>query len=99
MKFHEKSADYAVGANDCIGAAEISKQILETVKLLDNENAPRDTAEHKEKTAWKTPRLTIDKDGFWLGNVNLPTVTRFTLKNDPSNDGTFTLDVELEVTL
>ncbi len=35
LKFLEKSADYAVGANDYIGAAEISKQILETVKLLD----------------------------------------------------------------
>lgn len=67
--------------------------------LIDHENASQDTAERKEERLWKTPRLTIDKYGIWLGDVHLPTVTHFALKNNPSNDGTFTLDIELEVTL
>ena len=99
LGFLQKTAKEAAASAYYGEAAELSKQILETVKLLDDENAPQDTAGQKEEMFWKPPRLTIDKDGFWLGNVHLPTVTRFSLKNDPSNDGTFTLDIELEVTL
>lgn len=83
---------------------ELRKAIDELEKieldiLIDDEKAPQNTAEQKEEMLWKLPRLTIDKDGFWLDSVHLPTVTRFALKNNPSNDGTFTLDIELEVTL
>lgn len=99
LDFLKQAAKEAADLDHYSEAAELSKQILETVKLLNDENAPQNTVEQKERTAWETPRLSMDKDGFWLGDVHLPVVTRFCLKNSPSNNGIFTLDMELEVTL
>ena len=74
---------------------QLAKAITEAL----TKSAQPNTAKRKTKEPWKTPRLSIDKDGFWLEDVHLPMVTRFSLKDDGGKDGCFILDIELEVTL